>query len=62
MKVSHTSQMLTCGPSFAWMEILKSMATLFRLFDIVRTKAEPTVIREGFFNKAAECTAIIEHR
>jgi hypothetical protein len=31
------------------MEILKSMATLFRRFDVNRTKLEPTVLREGFF-------------
>lgn len=44
------------------MEILKSMATLFRIFDVTRTKSEPTVLREGFFNKAVECTTRIERR
>jgi benzoate 4-monooxygenase len=44
------------------MEILKSMATLFRLFYVTRANPDPTVLREGFFNKAVECTTVIEHR
>jgi benzoate 4-monooxygenase len=44
------------------MEILKSTATLFRLFDVTRAKSGETVLREGFFNKATECVTIVEHR
>jgi benzoate 4-monooxygenase len=48
--------------SFAVMEILKAMAVLFRLFNVTRIKSGPTILREGFFNKATECTATIERR
>jgi benzoate 4-monooxygenase len=48
--------------SFAWMEILKAMATLFRLFRLTRMASESTVIREGFFNKAVECAVRVERR
>ncbi|KAJ4335331.1 hypothetical protein N0V95_008936 [Ascochyta clinopodiicola] len=42
------------GRNFAWMEILKSLAIVFKLFNVRRSKAQATVIREGFFQKAAE--------
>lgn len=48
--------------SFAWMEIVKTLATLFRLFDVERTNHDPTIIREGFFNKAAECNVLLKRR
>jgi benzoate 4-monooxygenase len=44
------------------MEIVKALATLFRLFDVERTTRNPTVIREGFFNKAAECNVLLKRR
>lgn len=44
------------------MEIVKTLATLFKLFDVERTNKDPTVVREGFFNKAAECTALLKQR
>lgn len=48
--------------SFAWMEILKAMALLFKLFDVERLNDKPTMIREGFFNKAAECEVKLRKR
>ncbi|KAJ9145433.1 benzoate 4-monooxygenase cytochrome p450 [Pleurostoma richardsiae] len=50
------------GRNFAWMEILKAVVLLFKLFDVERLSSESTVIREGFFNKAAECTVRIQKR
>ncbi|CAJ0551509.1 Ff.00g114390.m01.CDS01 [Fusarium sp. VM40] len=50
------------GRNFAWMEILKAMVIIFKLFDIRRLNSNPTVIREGFFNKAAECNTEIRLR
>ncbi|KAI1505314.1 cytochrome P450 [Biscogniauxia marginata] len=50
------------GRNFAWMEILKAMVIIFKLFDIERVADEPTVIREGFFNKATECKVLIRRR
>ena len=44
------------------MEILKAMVVTFKLFDVQRANPDPTVIREGFFNKAAECEAEIRLR
>jgi benzoate 4-monooxygenase len=44
------------------MEILKAMVIIFKLFDIRRLNFNPTVIREGFFNKAAECNTEIQLR
>jgi hypothetical protein len=49
-------------PSFAWMEILKAVAIVFKLFDVERMNKEPTVISEGFFNKASECKVSIRRR
>lgn len=48
--------------SFAWMEILKAVAVVFKLFDVRRINPEPTVVREGFFNKAVECEVEIHKR
>lgn len=58
----NVAQMLTLRFSFAWMEIVKTLATLFKLFDVERTNKAPTVIREGFFNKAAECHVLLTQR
>ncbi|KAF9894685.1 hypothetical protein FE257_006575 [Aspergillus nanangensis] len=43
------------GRNFAWMEMLKTLATLFKLFDMERTHAGGTPSREGFFMKTKEC-------
>lgn len=49
--------------SFAWMEILKAIVVVFKLFDVRRANGgAPTVVREGFFNKAAECEVVICRR
>ncbi|KAI1044935.1 hypothetical protein LB505_013922 [Fusarium chuoi] len=50
------------GRSFAWMEILKAVAVVFKLFNVRRINPEPTVVREGFFNKAVECEVEIHKR
>lgn len=50
------------GYSFAWMEILKTTAVILKLFSIERTNINPTVMKEGFFNKAAECEVEIRRR
>ncbi|QGI76992.1 hypothetical protein CEK25_001898 [Fusarium fujikuroi] len=50
------------GRNFAWMEILKAVAVVFKLFDVRRINLEPTVVREGFFNKAVECEVEIHKR
>ncbi|KAF9691827.1 hypothetical protein EKO04_010193 [Ascochyta lentis] len=42
------------GRNFAWMEILKALAIIFKLFNVQRSNSQATVIREGFFQKAAE--------
>lgn len=44
------------------MEILKVTATLFRIFSVERTLKQPTIVREGFFNKVAECNARLQRR
>ncbi len=46
--------------SFAWMEINKTLATLFRLFEFERTVEKPSSVREGFFLKIAECVVKIK--
>lgn len=49
--------------SFAWMEILKAIVVVFKLFNVTRANGgAPTVVREGFFNKAAECEVVIRRR
>jgi len=47
------------GRSFAWAEVLKAMALLFKLYDVERSHGKPTVLREGFFNKATECEVVL---
>jgi benzoate 4-monooxygenase len=44
------------------MEVLKALVIVFKLFVVTRTAVGPTVIREGFFNKAAECEVQITVR
>jgi benzoate 4-monooxygenase len=44
------------------MEILKTTAVILKLFSIERTNINPTVMKEGFFNKAAECEVEIRRR
>ena len=65
-KVSHSSSSVTfcilMAASFAWMEILKAVAVVFKLFHVKRINPAPTVIREGFFNKAVECEVEIHKR
>ncbi|RDL36437.1 Uncharacterized protein BP5553_05789 [Venustampulla echinocandica] len=43
------------GRNFAWMEMSKTLATLFRLFTFKRLTTGPSETREGFFVKIAEC-------
>ncbi|RLL95791.1 hypothetical protein CFD26_105006 [Aspergillus turcosus] len=43
------------GRNFAWMEMLKTLATLFRLFDLERVHTDETGVSEGFFMKNKEC-------
>lgn len=49
-------------PSFAWMETLKAVVVVFKLFHVQRRNDKPTVVREGFFNKAVECEVEIHKR
>ncbi|KAF5255890.1 hypothetical protein FOXYS1_13673 [Fusarium oxysporum] len=50
------------GRNFAWMEILKAVVVVFKLFHVQRRNDKPTVVREGFFNKAVECEVEIHKR
>ncbi|EFX03912.1 FAD linked oxidase domain containing protein [Grosmannia clavigera kw1407] len=50
------------GRNFAWMEVIKTLATLFRVFEFIRTRSGLTELREGFFVKAKECTVRISRR
>ncbi|KAM5453020.1 hypothetical protein McanMca71_000798 [Microsporum canis] len=50
------------GKSFAWMELTKTIAMLFRIFDIARAWNESTALREGFFLKCEECYVVIKRR
>ncbi|KAF5535251.1 benzoate 4-monooxygenase cytochrome P450 [Fusarium phyllophilum] len=50
------------GRNFAWMEILKAVAVVFKLFHVKRMNLKPTVIREGFFNKAVQCEVEMHKR
>ena len=54
--------MLTEFKSFAWMEMTKTLATLFKLFSFERAINAPTILREGFFLKAEECKVILKLR
>lgn len=44
------------------MEAVKGLATLFRLFNLHRATEAETEVREGFFNKAAECAVELSRR
>jgi len=59
---SQSISKLTNPASFAWMEMMKAMATLFRLFEVRRLRDDATVLREGFFVKSTECWVAIKHR
>lgn len=48
--------------SFAWMEMSKTLATIFRLYRFERTTNKPSETREGFFVKVTECTVRIARR
>ena len=48
--------------SFAWMQILKAVTVVFKFFHVRRARNTPTVLREGFFNKAEECKVFLELR
>lgn len=50
------------GKSFAWMELSKAAAMLFRQFEVIRASKEPADLTEGFFLKAKECTIVIVRR
>ncbi|OQE11322.1 hypothetical protein PENFLA_c072G04756 [Penicillium flavigenum] len=50
------------GRNFAWMEAVKGLATVLRLFDLHRTIQAETEVREGFFKKAAECVVELSRR
>ena len=58
----ESTSKLTSTGSFAWMEIMKAMATLFRIFEVTRLREEATVLREGFFVKSAECWVALKKR
>jgi hypothetical protein len=49
-------------PSFAWMEMLKTLGTIFKLFSIERATTLDTEVREGFFTKNSECRVKIKKR
>lgn len=44
------------------MEILKTLATVFRLYHLERVPAGETVLREGFFVKTKECQVVMRKR
>lgn len=50
------------GKNFAWMELSKAAAMLFRQFEVVRTRNGPADLIEGFFLKAEECCIVILRR
>ncbi|KAJ5692356.1 LEC14B protein [Penicillium macrosclerotiorum] len=43
------------GRNFAWMEMLKTLATIFKVYRIERAHLQDTQVREGFFVKNSEC-------
>ncbi|KAH7304651.1 cytochrome P450 [Rhexocercosporidium sp. MPI-PUGE-AT-0058] len=47
------------GRSFAWMEMLKTLATLFRRFEFRRSRVTESDLREGFFVKVSECEVFV---
>ncbi|KAJ5861995.1 cytochrome P450 [Penicillium solitum] len=50
------------GRNFAWMEMLKTLATVFKLFIVERTRTLGTEVREGFFVKNSECNVVVKPR
>lgn len=44
------------------MEMLKTLATIFRLFKFERSISGPTEMREGFFVKVTECNVMVSPR
>lgn len=48
--------------SFAWMEMLKALATFFRIYNVERASSSATNVREGFFVKNDECNVRIIRR
>ena len=44
------------------MEILKTLVVVLKLFQLKRVGKEETIVREGFFTKAAECKVVITRR
>jgi hypothetical protein len=44
------------------MEMNKTLATLFRLFEFERTTEKPSHTREGFFLKITESDVVIRRR
>ncbi|KAI6081540.1 cytochrome P450 [Hypoxylon rubiginosum] len=50
------------GKHFAWMELSKAVAMLFKEFDVVRASEAETVLQEGFFMKGSECNVILIKR
>ena len=41
------------------MEILKTLVVVLKIFQLKRVGEEQTVVREGFFTKAAECRVVV---
>ncbi|KAL2784284.1 cytochrome P450 [Aspergillus keveii] len=50
------------GRNFAWMEMFKTLAALFKLFHIERVPLGDTQLREGFFVKTKECHVTLRRR
>ncbi|KNG90019.1 hypothetical protein ANOM_001587, partial [Aspergillus nomiae NRRL 13137] len=50
------------GRNFAWMEILKTLATLFKLYQLERVSVGETMLQEGFFVKTRECEIALRRR
>ena len=47
---------------FAVMETLKALVVVLKLFQLKRVGEKETVVREGFFTKAAKCKVTITRR
>ncbi|KAB8256858.1 cytochrome P450 [Aspergillus pseudonomiae] len=50
------------GRNFAWMEILNTLATMFKLYHLERVSVGETMLREGFFVKTRECEIALRRR
>lgn len=44
------------------MEMLKALATIFKLFEVKRIQTNRTAVREGFFVKSMECKIELKER